>query len=282
MKIIQTVAEIRQEIKRLRKMDKSIGFVPTMGYLHAGHQELMKRAKKECDITIVSIFVNPLQFGPNEDFAKYPRNFEHDTHICKETGVDILFMPEANELVGDTLSYVEVRELDRHLCGKSRPGHFRGVCTIVAKLFNIITPDKAFFGQKDIQQLQIIRKMVTDLNFDIEIIGVETVRTDDGLALSSRNSYLSVEERKQALIVPATLKEAYAGIKNNLPRTEIIYRLTKKAQSIDGCNVDYLEIVEATKLQPTDNYQQDLIIATAIFVGKTRLIDNLLVKYHAN
>lgn len=282
MKIIQTIAEIRQEIKRFRKMDKSIGFVPTMGYLHAGHQELMKRAKKECDITIVSIFVNPLQFGPNEDFAKYPRNFEHDTQICKETGVDILFMPEANELIGDMLSYIEVNELDRHLCGKSRPGHFRGVCTIVAKLFNIITPDKAFLGQKDIQQLQIIRKMVTDLSFDIEIIGVETVRTDDGLALSSRNSYLSVEERNQALIVPATLKEAYAGIKNNLPRTEIIDHLTQKVQSIDGCNIDYLEIVEATKLQTTDNYQQDLIIATAIFVGKTRLIDNLLVKYHAN
>lgn len=282
MKIIQTIAEMRQEIKHLRKMDKTIGFVPTMGYLHIGHQELMKRAKKECDITIVSIFVNPLQFGPSEDFAKYPRDFEHDTQICKEIDIDILFMPEASELTANTLSYVEVSELDRHLCGKSRPGHFRGVCTIVAKLFNIITPDKAFFGRKDIQQLQIIRKMVADLNFDIEVIGVDTVRTEDGLALSSRNSYLGVEERKKALIVPTTLKEAYAGIKNNLPRTEIIDSLTQKVQSIDGCNVDYLEIVDATKLQPTDDYQQDLIIATAIFVGKTRLIDNILVTNHAN
>lgn len=285
MKIINSIIEIRQEIKTLRQAGKSIGFVPTMGYLHAGHQELMKIAKQNCDIVITSIFVNPLQFGPSEDFEKYPRDLLQDEKICIEASVDILFIPTAVELISQNLVYVEINELDKHLCGKSRPGHFRGVCTIVSKLFNIITPNKAFFGKKDIQQLQIIRQLVTDLDFNIEIIGVETVRTTEGLALSSRNSYLSPEEKQKALIVPAVIHEAYQEIKAGQTREIIIDTLIAKVNANEGCKVDYIEIVDLEKLQPADNYQQDLIIAAAIFVGKTRLIDNMLItgeQNHAN
>jgi len=281
MKIISSITEIREEIKELRKKGYTIGFVPTMGYLHAGHQELMKRAKNECDIVISSIFVNPLQFGPNEDFEKYPRDLVRDEKICADAKVDILFVPVAQELIGDGLAYVEINKLDNHLCGKSRPGHFRGVCTIVTKLFNIILPDKAYFGKKDIQQLQIIRQLVADLNFDIKIIGVDTIRTPEGLALSSRNSYLNDEEKQTALIVPEIIREIHLGIKENRSKEIILQHAKTKVNARHGCRVDYIEIVDAKELQLATNYKQDLIIAAAIFVGKTRLIDNMMVKNHA-
>lgn len=278
MKHISSIQEIRNEIKLLRSANKIIGFVPTMGYLHKGHQALIQQAKKTCDIVVLSIFVNPLQFSPNEDLNKYPRDLGQDKILCAESGVDIIFTPNTDKLIIDSLTSISIKTLTTNLCGKSRPGHFDGVCTIVTKLFNIVLPGKAFFGKKDIQQLQIIRKLVKDLNFDIEIVGVDIVRTNLGLALSSRNSYLTDSEKIDALVINQTLNEMYKLIKSGKSRQSAIEHAVNKINSVKNCTIDYIDIVDSNELQITNNFQQSYIIALAVYIGKTRLIDNMLVE----
>ena len=205
MEIVTTVQEVRDRIKEWKRQGQTVGFVPTMGYLHEGHASLMKCARKDCDKVVASIFVNPMQFGVNEDLDSYPRDLEADAKLCEEIGVDLIFHPEVEEMYAEGFcSFVDMNGLTKELCGKSRPIHFRGVCTVVNKLFNIVTPDKAYFGQKDAQQLAVIRRMVTDLNMDIEIIGCPIIREEDGLAKSSRNTYLNAQERQAALILSQT------------------------------------------------------------------------------
>jgi pantoate--beta-alanine ligase len=283
MQIIKTKSELRSLISDYKHKGWSIGFVPTMGYLHEGHGSLIRLAKNECDIVIVSIFINPLQFGANEDLDKYPQDIPADTALCQKNNVDILYIPEAQDILGanmQPLTYVNITELDQNLCGTKRHGHFRGVCTIVAKLFNIVAPDRAYFGKKDIQQLRIIEQMVTDLDFPVQIIGGETFRGSDGLALSSRNAYLSDEEHRKAVIVPQALnliRELIGcGIINS---NELIKRgqefITRA--NITNAKLDYLEIVDNKSLQKVSEVKQGVIIAIALYIGKTRLIDNIII-----
>lgn len=283
MQIIKTKSELRTLIAFYKQQGKSIGLVPTMGYLHAGHESLMQSARKECDIVVVSIFINPLQFGANEDLDKYPQDIPADTSLCQQNNVDILYLPAASDIIGygmQPLTYVNISKLDQNLCGAKRPGHFRGVCTIVAKLFNLITPDKAYFGKKDIQQLRIIEHMVADLDFPVQIIGVETYRNSDGLALSSRNSYLTEEELKKAVIVPQTLHFILGLINSGISDSDTLVKRGKEfieKASITNAKLDYLEIVDNQSLQKVSKISQSGIIAIALFIGKTRLIDNIIV-----
>lgn len=271
MQQISTIAQLQQLLSRLKP--QTLGLVPTMGYLHRGHQALMHAARANCDVVIVSIFVNPLQFGPHEDLDRYPRDLASDLTLCAAANVDIVFTPSTEELLGTMLTSISVAKLDQFLCGKSRPGHFTGVCTIVNKLFNLIQPNYAYFGQKDLQQLRIIQQMVSDLNCPVQVIGVETVRDADGLALSSRNSYLTASERRAALIVPQVLDYVSAQIKLKAADAETILA---QAKNLLGPHqrLDYLEIVAYSTLTPTRDLNQALIIATAIYIGTTRLIDN--------
>ena len=254
--------------------------VPTMGALHEGHIQLIRHARKlagKSGTVAVSIFVNPTQFGPKEDFSKYPRPLEADRKLCRQNGVDLLFTPNASDLYSSNHSvWVDEQLLANSLCGKSRPGHFRGVCTIVAKLFNIIMPDAAVFGMKDFQQLAIIRQMVRDLNFPVEIIEAETVREPDGLALSSRNRFLNPEEREQAIVIRQSLLQAEKLVRSGKTSTttlkkSIISEISKASLSV----IDYIEIVDAATLQPITKAGPNSLIAAAVFFGKTRLIDNL-------
>lgn len=280
MKIIGSVAAMQAEAEALRRDGRSIGFVPTMGYLHEGHLSLLRIARQRADITVMSIFVNPTQFGPNEDLERYPRNFERDERLARKEGCDILFYPTLEEMYPEPYrTYVTVEEITQVLCGKSRPTHFRGVTTIVAKLFNIVKPNFAVFGQKDAQQAIIIKQMVRDLNFDLEILTGPIVREPDGLAMSSRNVYLSAEERKDALKLYQSLTEAKklieggerdaARIKKNI---EHILRQGKSAK------IDYIEIVDTSNLKSMEKIQGEVLIALAVFIGKTRLIDNIQLK----
>jgi len=281
MKIIKKIKEIRNEIKKIKKQGKIIGFVPTMGYLHNGHISLIRKAKKECDYIVVSIFVNPTQFGPGEDFERYPRDIERDIKILKEEKVDLLFNPDREEMYKkDFKTWVYVEEFSDILEGKFRPGHFKGVCTVVLKLFNIIQPDKAYFGWKDAQQLIIIKKMVEDLNIPVEIKGCPTVREKDGLAGSSRNVYLNKEERKKALCLYKALKKI-----ENMIKEEKIYdckTLIEEGKKIvekeKGVELQYLEIVRIKDLKPVEKVENDVIILGAIKIGNIRLIDNLKIK----
>jgi pantoate--beta-alanine ligase len=272
---------MRAQVLQYKRDGLTIGFVPTMGYFHAGHIALMELARQLTDRVVVSLFVNPTQFGPNEDLSRYPRDMERDTRMAKEAGVDIFFTPDANELYSKAFStWVNVEGLSEHLCGRSRPGHFRGVATIVAKLFGIVQPDKAVFGQKDFQQLAIIRRMVQDLNMPVEIVAHETVREPDGLAMSSRNTYLSQEERASALCLYQALCKAETALK-----TEKIGLETLK-NAIEGVisakpftRIDYIFIGDPNSLQPydEDGFQKakEVLAALAVWVGKTRLIDNM-------
>ncbi len=277
MQIITNTQEMQAITIKLKKQNKTIGFVPTMGYLHIGHKSLILNARHECDIVIVSIFVNPLQFGAHEDLGKYPRNISADTQLCKSVNVDFLFIPNTNQLTDSILTVVSPRELDKYLCGASRPGHFSGVCTIVSKLFNITQPDRAYFGKKDIQQLKIIEQMVYDLNFPIQIIPVETHREDDGLAYSSRNSYLNQTERLAALIVPQVINLIHEQITLQLTRNEIIQNALNLIKTEKLAKIDYIEIVDDKTLTPTDNFKQNIIVAVAIYIGTTKLIDNRII-----
>ena len=277
MQVVKTIKELRDIIKVNKKLGKTIGFVPTMGALHNGHLSLVKEAKKETDFIVMSIFVNPIQFAPNEDFNKYPRPIEKDIDLGAKNGVDVLFNPEANELFDNNLTFVEVTKLDKNLCGFSRPIHFKGVATIVSKLFNIVTPDKAFFGKKDIQQFIIIKKMVKDLNFDIEIVGVDIFRDTDGLALSSRNIYLTDEMRQDALILNKSLIKGASLITNGeRDAKKIVSIITNDIEKVKNVKIDYVKIV-SEEMVDVDTVRDGDILSLAVFIGETRLIDNYII-----
>lgn len=277
MKIYKSSKELQSEMLKLKHSDKKIGFVPTMGALHEGHLSLVRKAKKENDFVVVSIFVNPKQFGPNEDYNKYPRVHEQDIKLCENEDVDFLFIPDEDSFYNlDHLTYVEVENLSNIHCGKSRPGHFKGVTTVVLKLFNLVQPDNAYFGKKDFQQLIIIKKMVEDLSIPLNIIGCPIVRDFDGLALSSRNKYLSNEERKKALKIYESLEKAKKAIIDGERRSEDIYKLIfQNLQEISDLRIDYISIVDDKMLNPVIYIDRNTIILIACYVGKTRLIDNL-------
>ena len=279
MNALHTVKEIREALGPARKSDKTIGLVPTMGALHAGHEKLIQTALKGVDVVAVSVFVNPLQFGPNEDYAKYPRAFPNDLEICERSGADLVFAPSAEEMYPlPQLTFAEVTRVSEGLCGAFRPEHFRGVATVVLKLFNIVQPDRAWFGEKDMQQLAVIRRMVTDLNLPIEVIGVPTVREPDGLALSSRNQYLSPAERKAAPVLYRALQEAANLIRSGEREAgnirEAAITILKNEPLI---RLEYLEIVDPNEMQPVASVSGPVRIAAAIRIGNTRLIDNVFV-----
>jgi pantoate--beta-alanine ligase len=275
VQVVQTVKEVREFLRNVT----SIGLVPTMGALHAGHEQLIKTARAECRVLVASIFVNPLQFGPSEDYTRYPRPLSEDLAICERDGVDLAFTPTVDEMYPQPqLTVVDVARLSEHLCGKFRPGHFRGVATVVLKLLNIVRPDRAYFGEKDMQQLMIIRRMTADLNLPIEIVGVPTVREPDGLALSSRNKYLSPEERKAAPSLHRALSEAARQIQAG--ETDVS-RIRESALAVlkdyEQIRVEYFEIVDRDELQPVEAVHGRVRILAAIWIGATRLIDNVLV-----
>ena len=280
MKTINTITNLKEERKKYR--DASIGFVPTMGYLHEGHLSLIEQSKNENDITIVSIFVNPTQFSPTEDFAAYPRDLEKDEGILKELNVDLLFYPDAEDMYPQGFAtYAEVEKMSAVLCGKFRPTHFRGVATVVLKLFNIVQPDNAYFGQKDAQQVIILKRMTTDLNLDVTIKTLPIKRDPDGLAMSSRNVYLSPAEREAALRLPRALQQAKEQIEKGLRNVfEIKAGIESELKKSPLITTDYVEIVTLDQLQPVSGYEVDTsntLAAAAIRVGKTRLIDNFIL-----
>lgn len=278
MKIVGTVKEVREQVKEWKKQGLSVGFVPTMGYLHEGHKSLMDAARKGNDKVVVSIFVNPMQFGPTEDLATYPRDLDHDAELCESAGVDLIFHPEAEEMYEkDFCSFVDMTGLTEGLCGKTRPIHFRGVCTVVNKLFNIVTPDHAYFGQKDGQQLAVIKRMVRDLNMDIEIVGCPIVREEDGLAKSSRNTYLSHEERKAALILSKTVALGKELAKTEKDANKVVEAMKKNIETEPLAKIDYVEAVDALSMAPVEKLEGTCMLAMAVYIGKTRLIDNTLI-----
>ena len=278
MKIVGTVKEVREQVKEWKKQGLSVGFVPTMGYLHEGHKSLMDAARKGNDKVVVRIFVNPMQFGPTEDLATYPRDLDHDAALCESAGVDLIFHPEAEEMYEkDFCSFVDMTGLTEGLCGKTRPIHFRGVCTVVNKLFNIVTPDHAYFGQKDGQQLAVIKRMVRDLNMDIEIVGCPIVREEDGLAKSSRNTYLSSEERKAALILSKTVALGKELAKTEKDANKVVEAMKKNIETEPLAKIDYVEAVDALSMAPVEKLEGTCMLAMAVYIGKTRLIDNTLI-----
>ena len=276
--IVNSISKVRKIIKNWKKENCNIGFVPTMGYLHEGHLSLIKKAKQENDKVVVSIFVNPLQFSPNEDYATYPQDIEKDKKLSQEAGADLIFYPQREEMYPkkNPLVYIDVIELDNNLCGAKRKGHFKGACTVVGKLFNIITPQKTYFGKKDAQQTVIIKKMIEDLNYDIEIVPCEIIREKDGLAKSSRNIYLNEQERKAAIILFQTLNLIKDKIENKKEYNVInLINFAKKNISKENlAKIDYVEIVDANNLQKINIIKGEVLIALAVYIGKTRLIDN--------
>lgn len=281
MEVIRKIINIRDKIKEYRLNGKKIGFVPTMGYLHEGHLSLVKQIREKADIVVMSIFVNPIQFGPNEDFDKYPRDFERDEALAKEAGVDIIFYPEVAEMYpSEILSYVNVEKVSDYLCGAKREGHFKGVSTVVLKLFNIVKPDFAIFGMKDAQQVRVIEKMVEDLNVDVEIVRGEIIREKDGLAMSSRNKYLNQDERQNALALRESLLFAKEIIAAGEKNAETVVQKVSEAimKKCSTAVIDYVEIVDFSTMQPVRELSGEILIAEAVFIGKTRLIDNILLK----
>ena len=280
MRITRSVAETRTAVRGLRAGGRSIGLVPTMGALHAGHLSLVRAARAQCDAVVVSIFVNPTQFGPNEDFAKYPRTWDTDCALLEREKVDVIFAPDASEMYpAGARTFVEVEGVSDRLDGVSRPGHFRGVATVVAKLFHIVAPDKAFFGQKDAAQVAVLRRMVRDLNFDLELVVCPTVREADGLALSSRNRYLSSEERRQALVFSKVLRRIEERVEQGVTDSAPLIReaLTILAKET-GVRMDYSNIVDPDTLEDVADVGRGALAALAGWVGSTRLIDNVLIK----
>ena len=277
MKIVSTIEEVRAQVKEWKKEGQSIGFVPTMGYLHEGHMSLIDAAG-ENDKVVVSIFVNPMQFGPTEDLAGYPRDLEHDAKLCEEHGVDLIFHPTPEEMYGDQFySYVDMDVLTKELCGLSRPVHFRGVCTVVTKLFNIVTPDRAYFGQKDAQQLAVIKRMVKDLNMPLTVTGCPIIREADGLAKSSRNTYLSIEEREAALVLSRSIflgKEMVE--KGERDCKKILAAMTAEIEKEPLAKIDYVKIVDLDTMQQVEKIDRGILAAKAVYIGKTRLIDNFM------
>ncbi|MCX6993733.1 MAG: pantoate--beta-alanine ligase [Kiritimatiellaeota bacterium] len=277
MKIITSAEDMQKTVLALKRAGKRIGLVPTMGFLHEGHLSLVKLARQQADVVVLSIFVNPTQFGPNEDFSRYPRNFERDRTLCEAAGVDIVFTPTPEAMYPAGYSvYVEENALSKGLCGASRPGHFRGVLTVVAKLFNLTLPDVVVFGQKDAQQARLIQQMARDLNFSITIVLAPIIREADGLAMSSRNTYLSPAERREALGLQQALKTArrlYREGERDARR--IIAAMQAGIEQIPSARVDYIAVVDLDMLQPVPQLNTPVLVALAVYIGKTRLIDNL-------
>ncbi len=285
MEVIQTVAAMQAHAEARRREGRRLALVPTMGALHEGHLALVREARRQADHVTVSIFVNPTQFGPSEDYARYPRQLARDVAVLEALGVDVVFAPLVAEMYPEgaeaNLTWVYVERLDAHLCGRYRPGHFRGVTTVVAKLFNICKPHVAVFGLKDAQQFQIIRRMVRDLHYDIELIGVPTVRDEDGLALSSRNAYLTPQERSQAVVLSQAIAAAEQAIKQGEQRVEAIVEAMRQTLArAPLARVQYTEVVDAETLQPIDRIVpgQQVLIGVAVFLGQTRLIDSAFVQ----
>ena len=280
MFIYHTIAEIREFVRQARVKGHSIGLVPTMGYLHEGHLELMRRAKEQCGCVIVSIFVNPTQFGPGEDLERYPRDLERDARLAEGAGVDAIFNPGVEEIYPPGYcTYVDVERITERLCGFSRPGHFRGVATVVAKLFNIVKPDQAFFGQKDAQQVLVIQRMAADLNMEVGVVTVPTVREPDGLAMSSRNVYLDAGQRQAALVLSRSLKmaadEVRAGERSAAKIRQLVIEMIKAEPLAD---IDYVEIYSHPELEPVDLIEGPALLAMAVKIGQTRLIDNVILR----
>lgn len=276
MKIVKTVQEVRDIVNEWRKEGLKVGLVPTMGYLHEGHQSLIAKSVAQNDRTVVSIFLNPIQFGPTEDLESYPRDPERDAKLCDDTGADLIFRPDVSDMYYDDFcTFADMDIITENLCGKSRPTHFRGVCTVVLKLFNIVKPDRAYFGQKDAQQLAVIKRMVRDFNIDIEIVGCPIVREADGLAKSSRNTYLNPEERKAALILSHSLKKGIDVIKTGETNSKkIIAAITEVINTEPLAKIDYVSVVDAVTMQDVEAIKNDVLVAIAVKIGKTRLIDN--------
>jgi pantoate--beta-alanine ligase len=274
MQVTKTVEETRKQIKQWKKEGKTIGLVPTMGFLHEGHASLIRKCREQNDIVVVSDFVNPTQFGPNEDLEAYPRDFERDSKLCESLGADLIFAPSPEDMYHDPHAFVSIDTLSETLCGKTRPIHFTGVCTVVTKLFHIVAPDRAYFGEKDAQQLAIIRKMVKDLNFDIEIVGCPIVREEDGLAKSSRNTYLNDKERQAALCLSRAVKTGKEVIYTGADAKEVLNPMKAIIEAEPLARIDYVMMVDALTMQPIEKADRDVLVAMAVYIGKTRLIDN--------
>lgn len=282
MELLRSISEVRDEVERARSEGKTIGLVPTMGALHEGHLTLIRQARVQCGFVVVSVFVNPTQFGPREDFARYPRPLDEDARKCAEAGVDVVFAPSADEMYPEGFdTWVEVSGLTEVLEGESRPGHFRGVTTVCAKLFNIAQPTYAYFGMKDYQQLKVIQKMVADLNMPLEMVPCATVREPDGLAMSSRNAYLSPEERQAALVLSRSLSrasEAFGSGQRDAGAIQVLAQNLIKAEPL--AQIDYVAVVDAESLAPIDRIENPAVVLLAVRIGTTRLIDNLVLNPH--
>ena len=282
MQIVTTQAALREKVRAWHREGLTVGLVPTMGYLHEGHASLIDRARAACDRVVASVFVNPTQFGPGEDLEAYPRDFERDCQLLEAHGCDLVFHPEVDEMypVGGTATYVELlNDMPKQLCGVTRPIHFRGVCTVVSKLFNLVNPDKAFFGQKDAQQLSIIRHMVRDMSYGIEIVGCPIVRDEDGLAKSSRNTYLSAEEREAALVLSRAVRLGEKLIaKGERDVTRLIDAMKAEIQTTPLARIDYVSAVNLDTLEALDRLEGTVLVAMAVYIGRTRLIDNFIAE----
>lgn len=278
MKVTGSIEEVRRLVKEWKREGLTVGLVPTMGYLHEGHKSLIDRAVKENDRVVVSVFVNPIQFGPTEDLESYPRDIERDSELCEKAGASLIFHPEKEEMYFDDFcTSVNMSGLTENLCGKSRPVHFGGVCTVVSKLFNIVTPDRAYFGQKDAQQLAVIKRMVRDLSFGIEIVGCPIVREEDGLAKSSRNTYLSAEERRAALILSKSLKLGKEAVESGERNSSKVIEIIKNNLETEPlAKVEYVQIVDGISMEDIEVISGTVLVAIAVFIGKTRLIDNFI------
>ena len=278
MKIVKDIDELRRDLKGYKLEGKSIGLVPTMGYLHEGHASLIRKARAENDIVVVSDFVNPIQFGPKEDLKTYPRDLEADSKLCEDIGVDFIFAPEASKMYHDRKTFVDIEDMSNNLCGAKGPGQCRGVCTVCTKLFNITGADRAYFGQKDAQQVAIIKKVVADLDIPIEIIPCPIVREDDGLALSSRNTYLSEEERKAALCLSKAIFKGEDLAKSGSSVSEVLSKMKEIISSEKLARIDYISAVDLTTMEDAKDFDGDRLVAIAVFIGKTRLIDNFIYR----
>lgn len=278
MQIEKTVAGVKAQVRAWKKEGFSVGLVPTMGYLHEGHKSLIERAVKENDKVVVSVFVNPTQFGPTEDLESYPRDLNADSILCEDAGAALIFTPEVSEMYAENFTtYVNTSSVSAELCGKSRPIHFRGVCTVVNKLFNIATPDRAYFGEKDAQQLAVIRRMVRDLNMNVEIVGCPIIREADGLAKSSRNTYLSPEERQASLVLSRAIRAGKAMVQSGEKDGEKVLAEMKRMISEEPlARIDYVEMVKWDTIEIHHRVDCPILVAIAVFIGKTRLIDNFI------
>lgn len=280
MLIESNIHAVRQQVSEWKKAGLSIGLVPTMGYLHEGHKSLIDAARRENDRVAVSIFVNPMQFGPNEDLESYPRDLEKDAALCEEAGVDLIFHPQPEEMYAPGFcTYVDMDGLTTQLCGKSRPTHFRGVQTVVLKLFHIVMPDRAYFGQKDAQQLAVIRRMVRDLDVGVTIIGCPIIREADGLAKSSRNTYLNEKERQAALVLSRSLQAGKALMEAGETNAQAVRQaITDEINKEPMARIDYVDVVDFDTITPVETIQGTVLTAIAVYIGKTRLIDNFIVE----